>query len=266
MRSASPVVAQLVAVALAGAGCATFAQKPPTPADDIPADVARTAIAPPGERYFLLVFGSQSSPKRPKYTHTWATLVRATGCGGPGEPAVEEHTISWMPASLDIKPLARRPEPGANLGLHFTVEEMLRHDERVSVWGPYEVGPAFYQRFLVQKQFLESGRIGYQCIDAVGEAGRLGTGCDCIHAFTDMDPQFDRTEYPLTRFGDAGSRNIVRQLHGRPIIIGPCRDHGWLLPRLGLDRYPITRQTYCGPVVENTPENVEAYLRKSCLR
>jgi hypothetical protein len=253
----------LILSCTAGAGCATFAKKPPTPADDIAPRAAAAMTAPPGERYYLVVFGSQSTPKRAKYTHTWATAVRTTGCDGPGGPTVEEHTISWMPASLDIRPLSRHPEKGVNLGLAFTIEEMLRHDERVSVWGPYEIGPGLYHRFLVQKQFMESGQVGYQCIDSVGEAARQGTGCDCIHAVTDMDPQFSRGRYPLTYFGEAASRNLVRQLHERPVIIGPGRDHGWLLPALGLDKYPLVRQTYSGRVVENTPENVEEYLRRA---
>ena len=150
-----------------------------------------------------------------------------------------------------------------NLGLRVTIDEMLRHDEQVSVWGPYEIGPGLFFRFLIHKQFLESGRVGYQCIDSWGEAARLGSGCDCIHAITDIDPQFDRREYPLSRFGAAASRHVVRQLHERPIIIGPGRDHGWLLGALGLAGYPLVRQIHVGFVVENTPQNVEEYLRRT---
>lgn len=248
---------------MAGVGCASLVKKPPTPADDISPRDAAAMTAPPGERYYLLVFGSQSTPKRAKYTHTWATVVRATGCDGPGEPAIEEQTISWMPATLDIRPLARRTETGVNLGLHFTIEEMLRHDERVSVWGPYEIRPGLHHRFLVQKQFLESGQVGYQCIDSFGEAARTGNGCDCIHAVSDMDPQFSRTRYPLSYNGVAASRHIVQQLHERPTIIGPTADHSWLLPALGLDKYPLARQAYRGRVVESTPENVERFLQSA---
>lgn len=257
-RAAATVVCLLATTV---AGCAAVAKRPPTPAAELPIETSHTSAAPPGERYYVLVFGSQSAPKRAKYTHTWATVVRATGCDGPGEPTVEEATISWMPASLDIRTLARKPEEGANLALHFTIEEMLRNDERVSVWGPYEVCAGFYHRFLVQKQFLESGRIGYQCIDSFGEAARLGNACDCTHAITDMDPQFARARYPLAYFGTAASRHIARELHHRPIIIDPPQDNDWLLPKLGLDKYPITREAYRGRTVANTPENVEAYLR-----
>jgi hypothetical protein len=252
----------LLAAIASVTGCAALAQKTPTPAAELSPAALAAIPTPPGARYFILIFGSQSTPKRPRYTHTWASVVKVTGCDGAGAPRVEEHTISWLPATLDIRVLARHPEPGVNLALPATIEEMLRNDERVSVWGPYEVSIALYTRFLIQKQFLDSGTVGYQCIDTIGEAARLGNGCDCIHAVTDMDPQYDRTRYPLSYFGDSASRHIVRQIHERPIIISPENDHGWLLPMLGLDRYPIVRQYYSGRTVPRTPENLEAYLRQ----
>src|SRR5262249_46782124 len=134
--------------------------------------------------------------------------------------------------------------------------------ERVSLWGPYEVGPGLAYRFGVQKAFMESGDVGYQCIDSLGEAARTGAGCNCIHSITDMDPQFDRNQYPLRYFGDSASRNIVRQLHDRPIIICPDADHSWLLTLLGLDKYPIERRSYHGRTVPYTPENLERFLNR----
>ena len=253
----------LTLAVLTGSGCSTFAQRTPTPAAELPARETATLVAPPGERYFFLVFGSQSHPKQPKYTHTWASVVKVTGCAGAVAPTIEEHTISWMPASLDIYPTSFKVEPGANLQLHFTIEEMLRNDERVSVWGPYEVGPGLYQRFLVQKAFMDSGAVGYQCIDSIGEAAKNGNGCDCIHAVTDMDPQYARNRYPLSYFGDSASRHVVHQIQTRPIIIDPEADHGWLLPQLGLDKYPIVRRQYFGRSVPRTPENVERYLNRT---
>ena len=65
---------------------------------------------------------------------------------------------------------------------------------------------------MVQKQFMESGEVGYQCIDNIGEAPRDGAGCDCIHAMSDIDLIFNRRRYPLTYFGEAASRNIVLQV------------------------------------------------------
>jgi hypothetical protein len=245
MRCSARAMCLLVALA-AGSGCAALAKKPPTPADDIPAEVTRAMTAAPGERFLIIVFGSQSVPKRAKFTHTWATMVRVTGADTDAPAIAEEVTISWMPATLDIRPLAMRPEPGTNLSLHDTFRDVLRHDERVSVWGPYEVSPGFFYRFKVQKEFLESGQIGYQCVDTIGEAARQGNGCCCIHAITDMDPIFDRGGYPLIMYGEAASGHIVHELHTRPILIDPHREHPRLLTALGLDQYPLVRRTYTG--------------------
>jgi hypothetical protein len=246
--------------ACAANGCAALAKKPPTPADDISPRQAAAVQAGPGERYFVLVFGSQSTPKRAKYTHSWATIVKVTD--GPGGPKVEEQTISWLPTNLNVRPWSLHVEPGTNFALHFTIEEMLRNQERVSLWGPYEVRAGLAYRFAVQKAFMESGRVGYQAVDNIGEAALTGDGCDCIHSITDMDPLFDRRRYPLTYFGDSASENIVRQLHERPIIVEPGADHSWLLPLLCLDKYPLCRRSYSGCVVPSTPENVERHLQK----
>jgi hypothetical protein len=87
----------------------------------------------------------------------------------------------------------------------------------------------------VQKEFLESGRIGYQAIDDVGEAARTGDGCDCIHAMTDMDPLYSRSRYPLIRFGESATRSVVRELTRRDILINPDQTHDWLNAALGID-------------------------------
>lgn len=249
----------LVAVWLSG--CAANDVRPPSPAQNISPQELLATPAPPNERYYLLIFGSQSIPKMPRFTHSWATVVKVTDQTG-GSPSIEEHTISWMPATLKIKPLRFRVEEGTNLDLKFTIEEMLRHRERVSMWGPYETWHGIYRRFLVQKDFVESGQVGYQCIDAIGEAPRNGSGCDCIHAISDMDPMFDRTRYPLTYFGEAASRNIVRQVRERPILIQPDQTHDWLISALGLDCYPLVRRDETGHAREFSPESLQAYLEQ----
>jgi len=164
-----------------------------------------------------------------------------------------------MPATLDIRPLRFRVEPGVNLTLQRTLEYTLGSNERVSMWGPYEIWHGMYHRFVTQASFITSDQIGYQCIDTVGEAARCGNGSDCIHAMTDMDPFFDRQEYPLTRFGESATRHVVRQILTRPIVINPPCTHDWLIDRLGLDQYPIVRRRYVGPVVPYSPEAVRDY-------
>jgi hypothetical protein len=224
-------------------GCAAGAVRPPTQAASVTVEQLEQTPAPPNERYYLLVFGSQSQPLRPKYTHSWATFVRVTDPGPRGTPAVEASTISWMPATLDIHPLRFKVEPGVDLDLCTSVREMLKNDERVSLWGPYEIRRGLYLKLLMQKDFMDGGCVGYQAIDTVGEA-RRGCGCDCIHAITDCDARFDRQEYPLSRFGERASEHMVRQIMERGAVIDPCTTHDWLLSPLGIADCPIVRRTY----------------------
>jgi hypothetical protein len=230
-------------VLAASCGCAATAVRPPTPAAEVRVEDLEREPAPPNEHYYLLVFGSQSEPLRPKYTHSWVTNVRVVD-NGPGQPPlVEAYTISWMPATLDIHPLRFRVEPGVDLDLCTTIREMRNNGERISLWGPYEIGVGLYRKLRMQKDFMDSGRIGYQCIDTVGEA-RHGCGCDCIHAITDCDSQYDRQEYPLSRFGDRASEHMVRQVMERGGVINRCVTHDWLLGPLGIADCPIVRRTY----------------------
>lgn len=230
----------LVLVVCTAAGCAGRAQTL-SPVHELPPEAIPDDSAP-GERYYLLVFGSQTTPRVPRYTHTWATVVKTLEAPGCAPQVAEVHTISWMPADLDIQPWQFTPEPGRNLGLHETIRMALDCGEHVALWGPYVIHPRLYRRFLLQKAYMESGRVGYQCIDTVGE-GANGSGCDCIHAVTDMDPQFERGYYRLTRFGIAGSQFIVRQLFERNLLVSR-ETHSWLDGPLGLCQYPIDHRVF----------------------
>ena len=64
-------------------------RRPQSPALTVTQAELGAEPVPAGERYYLLLFGSESVPKRAVLTHTWATLVRAPA-GGP----IEAHTIS----------------------------------------------------------------------------------------------------------------------------------------------------------------------------
>ena len=76
---------------------------------------------------------------------------------------------------------------------------------------------------------------------------------DCIHAVAAVDPIFGREHYPLIRIGKPASRYIAREIMTR----GPARgieqeryDNSWLIPRLGLDRYPSSRPARAHPKAE----------------
>jgi hypothetical protein len=241
---------------LAASGCTSMAVRPPSPAREMSVEEL-LAGGSPNERYYVIMFGAQNRIRIPRFTHSWLTMVRVTQPPGCDQPVIDEQTISWMPASLVIRPYSRSTEPGINLGLHETIAEVQKHHERISMWGPYEIWHGSWKRLVTQKAFLETGALAYQCSDSFGEAARLGNGCNCFHAISDVDPTYDRRQYPLFFFGDAASRNIVRQVAQRPILIHPEQTHDWLIPALGLDCYHIVRRQYRGPT---RSFSLEAYL------
>jgi hypothetical protein len=252
----------LAAMAALGlSGCTRSVVRPPTPAANMDATGMWERRAE--EQFYLIVFGSQSTPKLARWTHTWATLVRVRQQSGR-EPAIDQITISWLPATLVVHPMSFHVETGVNVDLHETIEYALVHKEHVSEWGPYECRPRLYYRSRVQKGYLESGEIGYQAIDVVGEAARNGNGCDCIHAITDQDPLFTRNRYPLRRFGNSASEFIVKEMWRRGLLIQPEQTHDWLNAVLGLDRYPIKHRCYQGALDERLArETRESTTRRS---
>src|SRR4051794_40050984 len=151
-----------------------------------------------GERYHLMIFGSQSSPKLLRYTHTWATFIRVVGEGDdPRGYQVYQHTISWLPASLDVRTFAPLPEKGVNLDLYATLAAVLKNGEGVTMWGPFEMRPEIYERSLQIKAILDSGVAEYR---AISTSQNLLVS-DCIHAVASVDPVFGRGHYPLIRVG-----------------------------------------------------------------
>src|SRR5882757_2175399 len=112
-------------------GISRHPAKPPTPAALVPAAQLEGVPPPPGEHYYILVFGSEGSIKVPRRTHTWAAVVRAN-CP-PGEPStiLQTDAISWMPASMRIRPWRFRVEAGTNLELHETIRYALDMREHV---------------------------------------------------------------------------------------------------------------------------------------
>lgn len=235
-----------VLLIFSASGCTFGDIRPPTPAMSVPVQELEKEIKPPDERYYLIIFGSQSPLKRPKYTHTWATAIKVTDPEFGLKVEVEPHTISWMPKTLDIKAWSLFVEPGVNLELKDTIELMLKSDQRISMWGPYEMRVGLFKKFLMQKEFLESGEIGYQCVDTKGEAAWRRNGCDCIHAITDADVEFSRKHYHLRRYGETASEFIVQQCFERCLLLKPETTHDWLIPKLGLQKYPIVHRRYKG--------------------
>src|SRR3954447_5202528 len=124
-----------------------------------------TSTGAAADSYYVLIFGSQSQPKRLRYTHTWATFVRAVGEGpDPSGWAVEQHTISWLPRTLDVRVWNPSPEPGIILDLYQTLGAVRAHSEHVTLWGPFVITPDLYERSLRIDQILQGGAVQYRAI------------------------------------------------------------------------------------------------------
>ena len=50
------------------------------------------APKPEYEHYYILVFGSQTTPRIPRYSHTWAAVVKTTALPGSPPQVTEVHT------------------------------------------------------------------------------------------------------------------------------------------------------------------------------
>lgn len=188
------------------------------------------------DRYYAMSFGSQSNPKLLRYTHTWATFVRVVGEGDDLRTyQVYPHTISWLPETLAVRTWAVLPEKGVNLDLYATLDAVARDRESVTMWGPFEMARPVYERSLRVKAILESGAAEYRAISTP----RNLLVSDCIHAVAAVDPVFGRGHYPLIRIGKPASRFIAREVMTRSVFDQYQTDASWLIPWLGLDRYPI---------------------------
>lgn len=189
-----------------------------------------------GEFYYVMIFGSQGHPKQLRYTHTWATFVKAVGEGAdPNAYALEANTISWLPETLDVKVWRLRPEPGTNLDLDQTLAAVYSRNEHVTMWGPFRVQKAIYERSLAVRGILDNDTAQYRAISGPGNL----LISDCIHAVAAVDPLFGRGHYPLIRIGKPASRYIAREAARRTVFDPSATDNRWLIPRFGLDRYPI---------------------------
>lgn len=186
--------------------------------------------------FYMLVFGSESDPKRLRLTHTYATFVRATGDGpDPANYNLAVHTISWVPASLDVQVRRVHAEPGVNLDLHSTMQQVLKHHQNVTMWGPYLISREIYNKSIVVLNKLNSGAERYRALD--GPFNKSIS--DCIHVVDDVDRRFGRRRYPLDRVGKPASAFIAQRIVRRTQFDQSLLDNSWLIPRLGLTAYPM---------------------------
>ena len=192
--------------------------------------------------YYLMVFGSQQIPPRARYSHSFATFVKATGQGPCADAyCLEAHTISWLPRTLEIRLRAVLPECGTNADLHSTLRWAYATDQRVSMWGPYQIDGELYNRALGQINLLESGRVQYKAIDT---GFPTDIASNCIHAIGSVAEGY-RMRVISPSFGETASYYLTRRL--APWIVDCDTRHDWVSARLGLDAYPILRRDLENP-------------------
>ena len=193
------------------------------------------------DTFYVVVFGAESKPQRPKYSHSWATFVRipdvVPNVVQPIRP-VEIFTISWFPEAVTLRPLAALPEPGATFDLPTTFRVVLSQDEEVSAWGPYEIEEELYGRAIQHKQRLDSGAIQYKTIDITHDPMRVS---NCIHALTVFIPDSHRVRIGRTNFGEVASYYVTDSYRNRIVNVGQTQCG--IADLLGLQQYPIRWRT-----------------------
>ncbi|GIW84534.1 MAG: hypothetical protein KatS3mg107_0194 [Gemmataceae bacterium] len=189
-------------------------------------------------RYYMILFGGQAIPFRPRTAHTWAIFARASR-QADGTLAVEWFTISWLPAEGPVRPLRLWPQPGKNYTLEETMRRAAEQKDRISMWGPYEISALRYE--LARQWFfqLSCGRVRYRVLDTLWYNPRIA---HCVHAVTYADPDLKHRIQPVVRVGEPGTSRLAMMYVRAGAFLQPEITHDWLIPVIGLDRYPFVRR------------------------
>jgi hypothetical protein len=194
------------------------------------------------DTYYVVVFGAESKPQRPKFSHSWATFVRVCGddsCGPPvADAKIEWFTISWLPCKIELTPNRLFSEPGRNFDLPATFDIVLSQCEEVWAFGPYQIECELYR--MAHEHFcrLERGEVRYKTIDAVWNPRRVS---NCIHALTVFEQGNFRVHIGRTNFGAVASYWVTRSYHRW--IVCTHQLQCWVADVLGLGAYPIKWRT-----------------------
>jgi len=201
-----------------------------------------TIAAAAMDSHYMVVFGSQRHPNWPRFSHSFAAVVRARD--DQANPTVlEDYVISWLPETKVIVPLRPWPETGENFDLKTTLAWVTRRFPRVqseiTAWGPSRIEPRLYQAFVARANQLESGSIQYIAADS---GFRPDQATNCIHALSDLG----LTSYLLKTYATHGreaSRRVVNYFNTEGLLIDPSTVYPWVAHHFGLENYPIHYET-----------------------
>jgi hypothetical protein len=119
------------------------------------------------------------------------------------------------------------------------MQRAAEQNDRVSMWGPFEISAWRYE--LARRWFFElnSGRVKYRVLDTLWFNPRIA---HCVHAVTYADPVLYKRIQPVVRVGEPGTSRLAMMYVRAGAFIRPELTHDWLIPVLGLDRYPFVRR------------------------
>lgn len=142
-------------------------------------------------RHFMIVYGFQDAINTPRNSHTFATFLESSWSESTGDfTGIQVHTISWYPASMEIRIFRLLPEAGVNLELAETLNLAASLGVSVIRWGPVEISEDLYHTALRQIDFLQSGAVDYIAEDSLRRNAAYsrepGGAFNCIHAVSDI--------------------------------------------------------------------------------
>jgi hypothetical protein len=205
--------------------------------------LATGSLAFAQDKYYVMIFATDSNPPTARAAHSYATFLKVSEKNNKDpKPPVEVRTISWMPASIDIKLLAP-PEQGVNLDLAATLKLAKAQNGVVSMWGPFEIRKELYDRAGAQIERLKSGKIGWKALD---RRFRPDGACNCFHAISDImgGPLLDTG----TAFGAPASEMVMQHL--TPLMIEPTKLHREVLKGVNLGLEGVTMRDEVPRIVE----------------
>ncbi|MBL8792858.1 MAG: hypothetical protein JNM56_03040 [Planctomycetia bacterium] len=182
---------------------------------------------------YLIIFSSDTTPYRPTQAHTFAAVVRVAESDDSPPSIVEVASLSWLPATRQVRALALWCETGKNVPLHETISSYIDDGGKVRMWGPYRVLPELIERFKAHVADVESSyRYKGACFLTPSYI------CDCTRSVEVLVGTAGRY-IGVCGYGAAASSHCVREM--TPWLIDPAQDHPWVATLLGLDRYPLVR-------------------------
>jgi len=186
------------------------------------------------DNYYFTLFTAEATPYRAEKTHTFFAITRIPQAGGQ----VENHEMSWLPATLKVRGVALLPEKGFNLSVADTLALCRRENMRVSVWGPFQIQPELFNKLHNQITRLETGKIKYKGTDNLYPSP---IAMNCYHAIWNVSDPFKKFVGPFTS-GDATGGKTVHLF--REWIITPEQTHDDILKVIGVDQEVLTRRSH----------------------